>query len=90
MAQNRRTIRVVLFTAEENGIWGGRAYADERFERAALGGKPPAHCNHNPSIQTGAVRSSGSPGLVDLGMSFCKAAVNRRVACGLRLKPHSS
>lgn len=30
--QTRRTIRVVLFTAEENGIWGGRAYADERFE----------------------------------------------------------
>ena len=27
----RRTIRVVLFTAEENGIWGGRAYAEERF-----------------------------------------------------------
>jgi carboxypeptidase Q len=28
----RRTIRVVMFTAEENGGWGGQAYADERFD----------------------------------------------------------
>ena len=28
----QRSIRVVMFTAEENGIWGGNAYADERFE----------------------------------------------------------
>ena len=27
----RRTVRVVMFTAEENGIWGGKAYAKERF-----------------------------------------------------------
>jgi len=30
--QTRRTVRVVMFTAEENGIWGGKAYAEERFE----------------------------------------------------------
>jgi carboxypeptidase Q len=34
--QPRRTIRVVLFTAEENGIWGGNAYAEERFEEFKL------------------------------------------------------
>ena len=27
----RRTIRVVFFTSEENGIWGGKAYAEERL-----------------------------------------------------------
>jgi carboxypeptidase Q len=32
----KRTIRVVLFTAEENGVWGGKAYASERFEDLRL------------------------------------------------------
>ena len=28
----RRTVRVVFFTAEENGIWGGKAYAEEELD----------------------------------------------------------
>lgn len=30
--KHRRTIRVVLYTAEETGIWGGQAFAEQRAE----------------------------------------------------------
>ena len=32
----RRTVRVVMYTAEENGIWGGKAYAEEEFDSLRL------------------------------------------------------
>ena len=32
----RRTVRVVMYTAEENGIWGGKAYAEEEFDALRL------------------------------------------------------
>ena len=32
----RRTVRVVMYTAEENGIWGGKAYAEEEFHTLRL------------------------------------------------------
>ena len=30
--KHRRSIRVVLYTAEESGIWGGQAFAEQRAE----------------------------------------------------------